>query len=90
MRRVALILVTLGILCLAAGQAQAHPSHHSCGGYYHGYYGPVVVARPVWIAPPVVVSVPAYPPVYRPQCYYPAPAASFYYRGPGLSIGVGF
>jgi len=91
MRRVALILATLGILCLAAGQAQAHPYHHGYGGYYHGYYyAPVVVRPPVWVAPPVVVPAPIYPPVYQSPCYYPAPAAGIYYRGPGLSIGIGF
>jgi hypothetical protein len=92
MKRIALILAVLGVLCVGVGQARADAWHH---GYHHGgYYGyqrPVVVVRPpVWVAPPVVVPVPVYPPVYRPYCYQPAPAAGFYYRGSGVSIGIGF
>jgi hypothetical protein len=94
MKRIALILATFGILCVAVGQAQAGDFHHGYHGY-HGYYGGhhnnvVVVRSPVWVAPRVVVPVPVYPPVYRPGCYYPAPAYGFYYQGRGLSIGVGF
>ena len=93
MKRVLLILATLGILCFAGSQAQAN-GYHGHGGYYygghHGYHhGPVVVRSP-WVAPPVIVRVPAYPPVYAPRCYYPGPSYGFYYQGRGLSIGVGF
>ena len=88
MRRVALILATLGILCVAAGQVQAHGYHHG-HAYYGGYYGAVVVRPPVVIAPPVVVAPPIYP-TYYPRCYYSAPSYGFYYQGRGLSIGVGF
>jgi hypothetical protein len=91
MRRVALILATLGILCLAVGQAQAHVYHHGYGGYHHGYYGPVVVRPPVWVAPPVVVRPRVvYPPVYPSGCYYDYPSSGFYYQGPRVSVGVGF
>jgi hypothetical protein len=75
-----------------AGNIQ--PVHY--GHWHHGWYGgPVVVARPVVpavvvpyaVAPPVV----AYPPVYAPPpYYYGAPRAGLYYRGPGISVGVGF
>jgi hypothetical protein len=102
MKRVAWILTVLGILCLAAGQAQAHDGryyggHH--GGYhgvYHGgFYGPVVVRPQVWVGPRVLVPVApppvvAYPPAYRYRCYEPIPSGGFYYRGRGLSIGVGW
>jgi hypothetical protein len=90
MRRVALILATLGILCLAAGQLQAHEYHHGHHGYpgHYAYYRAPVVVR----AAPVVVPYVAYPPVCRPwpYYYYPAPASGFYYQGRGLSIGIGF
>lgn len=97
MRRIALTLATLGILCLAAGQAQAHKYHHGRHGH-HGHHGrhhraTVVVGRPCWAAPPMVVRVPAYRPVYRPMYHYPyysAPAYGFYYQRRGLSIGIGF
>jgi len=56
MRRVACILTVLGILCVAAGQAQAHDFHHH-GGHHGGYYAPVVVRPLVWVAPRVVVPV---------------------------------
>jgi hypothetical protein len=92
MRRVLMILAVLGILGLAAGQAQAHgyyyhPAYHH--GYY-GYYAPVVV-RPavvVPVAPPGYYS--AYPPVYGYRYYAPCPRYGVYYQGRGLSIGIGF
>jgi hypothetical protein len=95
MKRVALVLVTLGVLCLAAAPVQAggyHHGHHNGyhGGYYGGYYGPVVVRAPVLVAPRVVVPAPIYPPVYRTRYYYPEPSYGFYYQGRGVSIGVGF
>lgn len=95
MKRVALILATVAILCVAAaGQAQAHPYHHGHGGYhgayYGGYYRPVVV-RPTVVYSPAVVPAPIYPPYYGNRCDYPAPYYSnFYYQGRGLSIGIGF
>ena len=90
MKRVTLILATLAILCVTAGQIQAHGYHPGHGVYHHGYRGPVVVRSPGWIAPPVVVRVPSYPPVYRYRYYDPSPSYGFYYQGRGLSIGVGF
>ena len=93
MKRVALVLATLGILCIAAASAQADGYHHGHGyhrGYYGGYYGPVVVRSPVWVAPPVVVPAPIFPPVYRTRYCYPEPSYGFYYQGRGLPIGVGF
>jgi hypothetical protein len=85
MRRFAMTLAVLGILCFAAGQAQAdgHYSHHG----HHGWYAPVIVPRPVVVARPIV---PVYPPVCGYRYYQPWPASGFYYRSPGLSIGVGF
>jgi hypothetical protein len=94
MKRFALILATLAILCVAATQAQAHGYHHGYGVYYGGYYrAPVVVCPPVWVAPQAFVPTPVYPRVYRPSCNYPyayGPSCGFYYQGSGLSIGVGF
>lgn len=89
MKRFALILAALGILCVAVGQAQAHPYYYGHGAYHGAYYRPVVVRPPIVVAPRVVVPVPAYPPVYSPYCYYPDPGYGFYYRGPGVSVGVG-
>jgi hypothetical protein len=91
MKRVALILAVVGILCLGIGQIQANDFHHGHHGYYGGYrHGPVVVARPIWIAPAAVVPYAVYPPVYRPWYYYPGTASGFYYQGRGVSIGIGF
>jgi hypothetical protein len=91
MKRVALILAVLGILCVAAGRIQAHEFRYGHGPYYGVYRAPVVIPPRVWVAPPVVVPVPPSPPAYQyPYPYYPAPSYGFYYRGRGLSIGVGF
>jgi hypothetical protein len=105
MKRVAWILTVLGIFCVASGQAQAEPWHHGghygghpgyyCAPHHGGFCGPVVVQRPIWVAPRVVVPVappPAvmYPPVYRYRYYQPVPAGGFYYSSPGLSIGIGW
>jgi hypothetical protein len=100
MKRIALILATVGILCLAAGNAQAGGPHHGYGGHHGGYYpggyhggyryNAVVVRPPVCLPPPVIARYPVYPPVYRYNYYYPAPAYGFYYQSRGLSIGVGF
>jgi hypothetical protein len=94
MRRVLLTLATLGILAVAASPALAgHGYHH---GYRHGgFYAPAYVQPRVWVAPPVVVPYGGYPavvpaPVYRYRPYYPGVQSGFYYRGPGVSIGVGF
>lgn len=87
MKRFTLILATLAILCVTAGQAQAHGYHHGHGGYRPAYCGPAVVYR----APPVVVVPPrVYPPVYDYRYYGPRPSSGFYYQGRGISIGVGF
>ena len=99
MRRVLWMLATLGVLCTAVSQVQAHDGyeHHHGHGYYAWERAPIVVAPRV--APRVVEVVPepfyppvAYPPVVyaRPWRYYPGPACGVYYNGPGLSIGVGF
>jgi len=94
MRRVLLTLATMGILAVAASPALA--DH----GYYHGYhhggcYAPAYVHPRVWVAPPVVMPYVGYravvpAPVYRYRPYYPNVQSGFYYRGPGVSIGVGF
>ena len=74
-----------------------HGGYHEVyrGGYHGGYYGGGVVYNafpPLWNyrvhstlfppSPPIFAQ-----PVYQPYYYYP-PTASFYYSGPGLSIGV--
>jgi hypothetical protein len=105
MRRVTYVLAMLGVLCVAATQAQAYgPYHHGGhnngyyhGGYHHGYYGSVVVPR-VYVAPRWVVPAPAviYPrPLYYRSCYdypyyAPLPPAGFYYQSRGLSLGIGW
>jgi hypothetical protein len=100
MKRAAWILIVLGILCFATSQAQAHDWYH--GGYhgyrgpaYGGFYGPVVVGPRVVVVPQVVVPVApppvvVYPPAYRYRYYAPVPSGGIYYRGRGLSIGVGW
>jgi hypothetical protein len=104
MRRALLILAVLGILGLAASQAQANYYHHGGyhGGYHHGayygryyggYYGPVVVRPPVWVGPRAIVPVPptaVYGPAYACPYYAPYPRYGFYYQGRGLSLGIGF
>jgi hypothetical protein len=90
MKRFALMLATLAILCVGAAQAQAHGYHHGHGGYHGGFYGPAVVYPRVWAPPVVVVPPRVYPPVYDYRYYAPRPSTGFYYRGPGVSIGVGF
>ena len=100
MKRVAWILTVLGILCFATGQAQAHDwyhdGHHGCHeAYYHGYHGPVVVRPQVWVGPRVIVPVVpppevVYPPAYPYPYYQAVPSGGIYYRGPRLSIGVGW
>ena len=103
MRRVAFALTVLGILCVAAGQAQAHDFHHH--GYHGGHYAPVVVRSQVFVAPrvvyPAVVPTPTaicpQPLFYRPvysypyyPYYAPVPRAGFYYQSRGLSLGIGW
>ena len=99
MKRVAYVLTVLGILCVAAGQAQAHDFYHH--GHHGGYYSETVVVRPpIFVAPRFVVPVlpppsVVYPPavyaaVHPYRCYAPAPRVGFYYQGRGLSFGVGW
>ncbi|MFZ1934896.1 MAG: hypothetical protein WCB27_17400 [Thermoguttaceae bacterium] len=102
MRRVACVLTVLGILCVAVGEAQAHnPYFHN--QYHHAYHGSVVVHPRVYVAPRVVVPVAPVPTVVYPQPLYyspmygcgypyyaPVPAAGFYYRSRGLSLGIGW
>lgn len=90
MRRFALMLATLGILCVAASQVQAHDYHHGHGGYHRSYYGPAMVYPRVWAPPAVIVRAPVYPPVYGYRYCAPRPSSGFYYQGRGVSIGVGF
>ena len=51
MKRVAWILTVLGILCFAAGQAQAHDWYHGGhhGPYHGGYCGPWWFVRRFWL-----------------------------------------
>ena len=99
MRRIALAMTMFAVLAFGATQAQAqHPRHHhgrSHSSYryapprhYHhhgpryGYPAPMVrpYYGPRWVAP-----VPVYP-----YPYYYGPSSGFYYRGSGVSIGIGF
>jgi hypothetical protein len=91
MRRVACILTVLGILCVAAGQAQANGGRH--GGYYGGYYGgyhggghyggycrdTVVVRPPFFATPRFVVPLPPPQTVY-PAVVYPPYSPVYPYR----------
>jgi len=97
MKRVAWILTVLGILCFATGQAQARDWYHS--GYYGPhrgpYYGPVVVRPQVVVVPRMMAPPPPPPPMMYPPAYpYPyyqaVPSGGIYYRGRGLSIGIGW
>lgn len=76
-----------------------HYGHHGHHGYpgpnvgvYLGYRPPVVYAPPpvIYAPPPAPVVVPA--PMVAPAPYYypPAPSTSFYYRGPGIGVGISF
>ena len=101
MKSVALVVVALGLLLAMAAPSSAHsywgPVHHHhygyAGPYYYGGYSPVVVVpAPAYVnpAPPTVVA-PAYPSVVpSPYYYYGTPGVSFGYRGPRVSVGVGF
>jgi hypothetical protein len=104
MKGVAFLVVALGLLLAMAAPSLAHDHWGGHGGYYapihhHGYYGPhyggyrpvVVVPAPVYgyaTYPPVVGSV--YAPVVPGPCYYGAPGVSLGFRGPRVSVGVGF
>ena len=98
MKRFALILAVVVILCVSAGQAQAKRYHHGHGGYHrghggyhHGYHSSVIVRSPVWAHPPVVVRPRVvYPPVYNYRYYAPYQSFGFQYHGRGVSVGVGF
>jgi len=91
MQRIVFALVAFGILGLTANQALAHdwygPNYHHPGYAHH--------CGQVYVRPTVVV-VPARPlptVVYAPRTYgycAPAPRTGFYYRGSGISIGIGF
>jgi hypothetical protein len=93
MRRIILILAAVGMFGVTANQAIAHDGHgyggcHSAP-YYHDYYRPAYIAPRlpyVMATPPVVVARPPYG--YR--YYAPVPQPGFYYRGSGISIGIGF
>ncbi len=93
MKRAAMVLAVLGVLCISAGQVWAHDHHKGHGKYYHGHRGPVVV-RPAVVVPPPVVVRPrvVYPPYYGyGYGYYdPCPSFGFRYNGPRVSVGVGF
>jgi hypothetical protein len=97
MKRVAWILTVLGILCLAGSQAQADNRHHGGHPAYYGHHCGPVVRPQVWIGPRVIVPVapppavvypPAYPYAY--PYYAPVPSGGIYFRGRGLSLGVGW
>lgn len=103
MKRIVLTLVAVAVLCIAANQAQAAKVVVTAGGGYApihavhhhpGWHHPVVVHRPVIVRPPVFVPTypqVVYPPVYSvPRVYYGSPSGSFYYNGPGVSLGIGF
>jgi hypothetical protein len=93
MKRIALALLAVGILCIGAGQAMAHGPHGYGHGGHYGYYDGPAVVRPYYCPPPRVI----YPPVVvHPRAYgyyvpdYPRPSYNFYYQGRGLSLGFGF
>ncbi len=100
MRRFALALAVIGILALGATAAQAQPPRPYHGSHYGRHYGhhyaapryhgprvmyPPPVVRHHYYHPGWVVPAPVYPVPY----YYP-PSSGFYYRGSGISIGIGF
>ncbi len=96
MRRIVLALAVVAVLAFGAAQAHAHPPWHYRGGPPRSYryappprYVPVPVYPPPvvrhYYGPPVFVPAPVYPRPY----YYP-PRSGFYYRGSGISIGIGF
>ncbi len=95
MRRIALALAVVGALVLCAGPAQAsHPRSYRGGPHRSYRYAPPRYYGPRPYRPPVVRAYPVYPwvvpaPVYPRPYYYP-PASGFYYRGSGISIGIGF
>ncbi|MDY0166207.1 MAG: hypothetical protein RBS80_06660 [Thermoguttaceae bacterium] len=96
MKRIALALAVVAVLAVGAARAQAHPPRHYRGGppprsHYYApprHYGPRVVYPPPrrpYYGPAVVVPAPVYP-----YPYYYGPSSGFYYRGSGISIGIGF
>jgi len=100
MKSVSILVVALGLLLAMAGPSLANgywaPAHH----HHYGYAGPYYSAgyRPVVVVPAPVFGYATYPPVVAPvyapvapgPYYYGAPSVSFGYRGPGVSVGVGF
>jgi hypothetical protein len=97
MRRIALALAAFAMLAFGAGQAMAQPHGPQHRGpnpvYRHGYGGNPGHRPHGGRGPYYRHGYPGrgywYPPVYRypgPHC----PRSGFYYRGPGLSIGIGY
>jgi hypothetical protein len=95
MKRFSLALVVLGLMALAPAVA-----HAGCfAGYPYYSYTPVyqvpVYQQPVMVVPdPVLVPAPVIVPQWyhhhhHPGYYY-GPRAGVYYRGPHVSVGVGF
>ena len=102
MKRVALTLTALAILFVTANAAFAQGYHGPRHGYYNSFRGPAVMRGHVLTGPTMLVQPPPrvyyrpYRPYYRPvpryhyRYYAPTPRYNFYYRGRGLSLGVGF
>jgi hypothetical protein len=96
MKRVALVLVALGLVFATAAPSFAHvyygPAHHYYRGYvrphYYGGYAPVV------IAPAPVYGYATYPPVVMPVVLpvvtpaVPVAPGPYYYGAPGVGIGI--
>ena len=94
MKRIALMLAIAATLCQSAGRVQAHEHHHHGHGAYYGYYGGYygrVYARPVpWAVPTVVMPAPRYRSNYGYGCDYSSVPYGVYYRGPRVSVSIGF
>ena len=101
MKRVAFVVVALGMLLamatpsLAHGVPVYHHHHGYAGPYYYGGYSPVVVApAPVYSYPtyaPVVTPVvtPVITPVVPGPYYYRAPSSASATAGRGVAVRVG-
>jgi hypothetical protein len=106
MKKVVLAVLVLGLLFAAAAPSLAHDHWAGHGRYYgpayhHGYWGPQYYGgyRPIVVVPtaPVYgyrVYPPAIGPVYStpvvPYPYYATPGVTLGFRGPRISVGVGF
>ncbi|MDZ7615856.1 MAG: hypothetical protein U1E05_02565 [Patescibacteria group bacterium] len=106
MKRIALALTVLAVLALSTQQLQAGPPRHHGpkhhGPQYHQYHkhhhhrhgGPH--GSRYYVPPRVVYPAPVYRPYYGRAYvapaypYYYGPSSGFYYRGSGVSIGIGF